>query len=179
MRTRAYLFLFLLASTGLWSCRSNKGIESDLSAKAGSAKAVKAKYAKALGVNEKDIQNLKLYSFIDDWYGVPYKYAGQNKSGIDCSGFAGALYRDVYNRKIGGPASSIYLQCRAVSQNDLREGDLVFFAIGTEKISHVGVYLQNNKFVHASTKKGVMINDLNEAYYKKYFYKGGRLKILT
>lgn len=156
----------------LAACGTTKNIEN-----AAGTKNIQRKYATMMGVDEKQVKNTRLYSFIDDWYGTPYKYAGQSKSGIDCSGFASAVYRDVYNRKIGGPASSIYLQCRPVSQNDLVEGDLVFFQIASDKISHVGIYLQNNKFVHASTKKGVIINDLDEAYYKKYFYKGGRLKV--
>ena len=53
---------------------------------------------------------------------------------------------------------------------------LVFALKNKKKISHIGVYLQNNKFVHASTKKGIIINDLDEPYYKKCFYKGGRVK---
>ena len=52
----------------------------------------------------------------------------------------------------------------------------MFFKIESDKVSHIGVYLQNNKFVHASTKKGIHIDDLDEPYYKKYFYKGGRIK---
>ena len=65
---------------------------------------------------------------------------------------------------------------KTVSKSNLEEGDLLFFKIDGDKISHIGVYLQNNKFVHATTKKGVMIDDLDEAYYKKYYYKAGRLK---
>ena len=58
----------------------------------------------------------------------------------------------------------------------IKQGDLLFFKTNGNSISHVGVYLKNNKFVHASTSKGVMINDLEETYYKKYFYSAGRLK---
>ncbi|MGZ6519803.1 MAG: C40 family peptidase, partial [Bacteroidia bacterium] len=72
--------------------------------------------------------------------------------------------------------SSIFTQCKVVSKNNLEEGDLVFFKIDGDNISHIGVYLQNNKFVHATTKKGVMVDDLDEDYYKKYYYKGGRIK---
>ena len=177
MENKTGLRIFFAASFLLFSCRNGK--ETASGGKINSNSTVRSKYARLLEVDEKEVRNLKLYSFIDEWYGVPYKYAGTSKSGVDCSGFASLVYRDVYNRKIGGPAASIYMQCRGVSQKELREGDLVFFTIGTDKISHVGVYLQNNKFVHASTKKGVIISDLEDAYYKKYFYKGGRLKALT
>lgn len=140
-------------------------------------KAIKEKYALVLGVNEKDISNLKLYYFIDEWMGVPYKYGGNDKNGIDCSGFTGLLYREVYNKNISGPTSTLIDLTNIINENELKEGDMVFFHIEKKgKVSHVGVYLQNNKFVHATTKKGVMINDLNENYYKQHYFKSGRVK---
>ena len=60
-------------------------------------------------------------------------------------------------------------------KEELKEGDLVFFKINSKSISHVGVYLGDDKFAHASSSKGVMISNLNEAYWKRYYYKGGRL----
>jgi cell wall-associated NlpC family hydrolase len=140
-------------------------------------KAIKEKYAHILGVSEKDISNLKLYYFIDEWMGVPYKYGGNDKSGIDCSGFTGLLYREVYNKNISGPTSTLIELTNIIDQSELKEGDMVFFHIEKRgKVSHVGVYLQNNKFVHATTKKGVMINDLSENYYKQHYFKSGRVK---
>ncbi len=59
---------------------------------------------------------------------------------------------------------------------DLKEGDFVFIKIRKGQISHVGIYLGNNKFAHASVKTGVIISDLDEPYYKKYFYRGGRIE---
>lgn len=140
-------------------------------------KAIKEKYALALGVNEKDISNLKLYHFVDEWMGVPYKYGGNDKNGIDCSGFTGLLYREVYNKNISGPTSTLIDLTNIINESELKEGDMIFFHIEKKgKVSHVGVYLQNNKFVHATTKKGVMINDLNENYYKQHYFKSGRVK---
>ena len=75
-----------------------------------------------------------------------------------------------------GSSASIYHQCSAISKDKLKEGDLVFFKIDSKEISHVGIYLQNNKFIHATTKAGVMIDDLNEEYYRKYFKGGGAIK---
>lgn len=167
------VFLVLASYTLLFfaSCKSSKNTATSENP---SSKKLKSKYATLIGVSENSITNTTLYSFIDEWYGVPYKYSGKSKSGIDCSGFTSLLLQKIYNKNIGGPASSIYEQCKLISKKDLREGDLVFFKIESDKISHIGVYLQNNKFVHASTKKGVIINDLNEDYYKKYYYKSGR-----
>lgn len=137
---------------------------------------LKKKYAAKLGVTEKEITNLALYRFIDDWYGTPYKYGGKSKGGVDCSGFTSILYAQVYKKTISGSSTSLFDQCNAVSEKNLEEGNLVFFKINSDKVSHVGVYLKNHRFVHASTHKGVIISSLEEEYYKKYFYKGGKVK---
>lgn len=175
------IFLFIFLShliISFSSCRSHKDASTtnSSSTNASKSKKVKEKYATLLNVEEDKIENVKLYSFIDEWYGVPYKYGGKNKSGIDCSNFTSTLYSNIYNKSLTGSSSSIFEQCKTISKNNLEEGDLVFFKIDGDKISHIGVYLQNNKFVHATTKKGVMIDDLDQAYYKKYFYKAGRIK---
>ena len=188
LRNKFYTIYFpLLLAVPLFisSCGHHKEIEKTESKKpehvkaenppAHSSNKIEKKYASLLNVKENEISNVKLYAFIDDWYGVPYKYGGKNKSGIDCSNFTATLYNTIYNKSITGSSSSIFNQCKAVPKSDLQEGDLLFFKIEQEGISHIGVYLQNNKFVHATTKKGVMIDDLDEAYYKKYFYKAGRL----
>tara|TARA_B110000046_G_C12952794_1_gene380905 strand:- start:460 stop:1005 length:546 start_codon:yes stop_codon:yes gene_type:complete len=135
---------------------------------------IKNRYASALGVSSNNIANITLYEFIDDWYGVPYKYGGTSKSGADCSGFIGQLYSNVYHKSLPRTTKEIDAACSKVSKSSLSEGDLVFFDINKKKSSHVGVYLQNNKFVHASTSKGVIISDLNNPYYQKTFSKGGR-----
>ncbi|MCW3072098.1 MAG: glycoside hydrolase [Bacteroidetes bacterium] len=175
-----FYFTLILSSCLLTSsCRFNKEIAKAENKpgkeKPVASKKIEKKYAELLNVPESDISNARLYSFIDDWYGVPYKYGGKNKNGIDCSNFTSTLYKDIYNKTLTGSSSSIFNQCKIVSRKELREGDLVFFKIEKDEVSHIGVYLQNNKFVHATTKKGVMIDDLDEAYYKKYYYKAGRL----
>lgn len=137
---------------------------------------LRATYAERLGVPEEQITNEKLYQFIDDWYAVPYKYAGKDKHGIDCSGFTGVLCATVYNKKVSASSKAIYEETKRISMSDLKEGDLVFFVINGKSVSHVGVYLQHNKFVHASTRRGVIISDLDEPYYKKYYHGAGRIK---
>jgi len=139
-------------------------------------KSIQETYAAILKVERRSISNIQLYSFIDEWYGIPYKYGAKSKKGIDCSNFVVLLYENVYKKNISGTASSLYQQCKNVSRSNLKEGDLVFFKIDSDNVSHVGVYLQNNKFVHASTKRGIVISDLDEEYYKKNFYKGGKLQ---
>jgi lipoprotein Spr len=116
-----------------------------------------------------------LYYQVYNWVGAKYKYSGDSKKGIDCSGFASEMYKNVYCIHLDGGSRDIYKCVEPVSKKDLKEGDLVFFKIRKGKISHVGVYLANNKFAHATTKVGVTISDLNEDYYKRYFFNGGRI----
>jgi lipoprotein Spr len=110
-----------------------------------------------------------------DWIGTPYRLGGGTKKGIDCSGFAFQLYNKVFSTLIGNNSRNIFSMVNPISKSELKEGDLVFFKIGSRSITHMGVYMGNNKFAHASTSKGVMISDLDEAYWRKYYYKGGRL----
>lgn len=129
-----------------------------------------------LGLSHKQIKASKLYSFINDWYGVPYKYGGCQKAGVDCSCFTSILCEQVYNFKLSRTAGDMYKDCEKIGPEDAREGDLCFFKINSSSISHVGVYLKSRLFVHASTSRGVVISSLDEAYYKKYFFCAGRLK---
>lgn len=160
----------------LVSCRGDKSATTSVSKE---DEALRKKYAGMIGVTDKEITNLKLYRFVDSWYGVPYKYGGKTKDGVDCSGFASTLLKDVYTINLAGSANSMYEACENVKEKDLKEGDLVFFKINSKKVSHVGVYLQNRHFVHASSSRGVVISCLDEAYYTKYFFKGGRPKTTT
>lgn len=84
--------------------------------------------------------------------------------------------KDSYRILLTGSAKDIYRKIKPIKKTELREGDLVFFKIKKGKISHVGIYLGQNKFAHASTKSGVTISDLSEPYYSKYFYQAGRIK---
>lgn len=121
--------------------------------------------------------NPYLYYQVYDWLGTKYKYSGTSKKGIDCSAFVGEVYKSTYCVDLERRSSDIWPNVLPVSKNDLREGDIVFFKIKYNRISHVGLYLGNNKFAHASVHSGVIISDLDDKYYKKYFYKGGRVLI--
>ena len=138
--------------------------------------ALVAKYADKLDVEKSSLDNPALLRFIDEWYGVPYKYGGKSKSGVDCSSFTCTLYSNVYNNKLAGTSAELYQRCKKIKRADLRQGDLMFFKIHRGRVSHVGVYVANDYFVHASTKAGVVLSNLNESYYKQRFAGGGRLK---
>src|SRR5690606_7021627 len=90
--------------------------------------------------------------------------------------FAYELYDKVFNMTLGNNSRNIYSQVNPIRKEDLRPGDLVFFKIRSRNITHVGVYIGDNKFAHASSSRGVMISDLSEAYWRRYYYNGGRMR---
>ena len=131
--------------------------------------------AKKLGISDKEVKNNKLYSFINDWYGVPYKFGGCQKNGVDCSCFVSILNEEVYNKNVPRTADEMFKKSKKISLNEAKSGDLVFFKINGNTVSHVGVVLIKNNFAHSSTSKGVIVNNIDEAYYKKYFFCAGRI----
>jgi murein DD-endopeptidase / murein LD-carboxypeptidase len=139
-------------------------------------KYLKEYYTQLFGFSIDTIKNPNLYCTIEEWLDTRYRYGGHNKGGIDCSGFVKAVLDSAYKIQLDGGSGSLYQQVVPLETENLKEGDLVFFKIKKKRISHVGIYLGNNKFAHASTELGVIISDLNEPYYKKRYYKGGRLK---
>src|SRR5471030_2171457 len=127
-----------------------------------------------MGVALSATSNMKLFHFVYDWIGTPYHFGGTSKKGIDCSAFTKELYSQVFNMNIERNSRDIFSMVSPVKRYDLKEGDLVFFKIHSRRISHVGIYLGNNRFAHASSK-GVAISSLDDAYYSRYFYRGGRM----
>lgn len=128
-----------------------------------------------MGVALNVTSNVKLYQFVYDWIGTPYRFGGSSRKGIDCQGFTKEIYGKVFNTIIKRSSGEIFSAAVPINKEDLQEGDFVFFKIKSKYITHVGVYLGNNRFVHASTMRGVVLNNLEEPYYKRYFYKGGRI----
>jgi lipoprotein Spr len=173
------VFKYLILSLSffyLFSCKHHQTSTKTSEPLNNSLTLLKKKYAEKLGVSAADIKNEKLYQFINDWYGVKYKYGGKDKAGVDCSGLTAALYLAVYKKTISSNTKDLVGEVKKIKESDLKEGDLVFFNTNGKSISHVGVYLQNHKFVHASTKKGVMISDMNEPYFKQTYVMSGKVK---
>lgn len=157
------------------SCGSGKKMSASRQGKpkASSAK-IQAKYASQLQVPKSEIKNISLYSFIDGWLGTPHKMGDMSKTGTDCSGFCNVLYNQVYKTKLPRTTRDIAAKGKKVGGKQLKEGDLVIFNINGEKSTHVGIYLKNDYFVHASSSRGVVISHLKSAYYQRYYAKGVR-----
>jgi probable lipoprotein NlpC len=154
---------FLLLITLLTACSSRRYSPSTTQA---------ARAADAMG----KLSNKELYNFITDWTGVKYRLGGLDKKGIDCSGFALLLEKDIYGLTIPRRSAEQANVIDNKSLNQLKEGDLIFFSFGGGEIDHVGIYLNRNYFVHASPSRGIIVDDLNLPGYQKAIVKAGTIK---
>jgi hypothetical protein len=109
-----------------------------------------------------------------NWKGVPYRFGGTTKKGVDCSGFVQAVYKNSFQINIVRNTEEQAKSGLFVNRNALKVGDLVFFKTRW-KVRHVGIYLGDNQFVHASTSKGVVISSLNNVYWKKKYWQSRRI----
>jgi lipoprotein Spr len=139
------------------------------------ASSVQLKYAVLMNTEVESLPSKTLLENVDQWYGVRYRTGGNTKSGVDCSGFTVAVYAAVYGINLPRVSREQYRISRKISTTELQEGDLVFFNTNGSGISHVGIYLGNNKFIHASVSRGIMVSGLFEPYYLKRYYGAGRI----
>ena len=116
----------------------------------------------------------KLYEHYNQWRGVRYQEGGMSKQGVDCSGFVHLAYRNKLNRKIPRSTELLSKSGKEIQSSSMRPGDLVFFKTGWKK-RHVGIYISEGKFMHASSSRGVMISKLNNPYWSEAFWMARRL----
>ncbi|MDM8526205.1 C40 family peptidase, partial [Desulfococcaceae bacterium HSG8] len=135
-----------------------------------------ANYSEKLGLWFEGSEDKDLIMAVDEWFGTRYKWGGCSKYGVDCSCFVKSVYEDVYGITLNRTSRGMYYKDLVpINREELREGDILCFKIRSSRVSHVGIYLKDGKFVHSGRSKGVMINDLDESYYKKRFFTGGRV----
>ncbi len=193
MNARIFLHLILICFLGsslMFSCKTpEKGRRSKKVGKkekvipkeekqlspVDTTKAFYERMSQKLGIELNGSENPALLSAMHGWIGVPYKFGGTDKDGTDCSGLANALYLEVYNTSLKRRSIDIMNSSKSVKKENLKDGDFVFFAIGGKRVSHVGIYISNGNFIHASSSRGVMISNLGEAYFLRNFYGAGRL----
>jgi lipoprotein Spr/probable lipoprotein NlpC len=121
--------------------------------------------------------NTALITSIYHWLGTPHRDGGTSKRGTDCSYFVQSVYQEAYGIELNRNSRAMYEEdVRTIAKDDLREGDLVFFNTSGDGISHVGIYLRNNLFVHASTSRGVIVESLNSPYFEKNYAGSGRVR---
>jgi probable lipoprotein NlpC len=184
-----YLYCVLLSFTIVLSaCHSKKAVlrresgESENTVLRGEpgelvkpAVSIAEKYSAMMGVDKSEIRNGRLYAFIDEWWGTPYKYGGVDKDGVDCSALAQTLEQQVFGINIPRTTSEQVTIIKRKFEEELQEGDLVFFDYDGGKFNHVGVYLQNGYLVHASSSKGVTIVRLHDPSLYKHFSRAGSI----
>jgi cell wall-associated NlpC family hydrolase len=161
---------FLCIALGLFSCSAARHVE----------KKGNNKVYNNFGLNKERKDNAALYREAASWLYVPHVDGGTSRNGTDCSFLVHQIYKTVYHKTLERHSGGMLNKnCKRIPKSRLKEGDLVFFdTLGTSgsNVSHVGIYLKDNKFLHTSTSKGVIVSDLDEAYYRKTWVSGGRVK---
>ncbi|UXI04381.1 NlpC/P60 family protein [Photobacterium sp. TY1-4] len=109
------------------------------------------------------------------WKGTPYRLGGSSRRGIDCSAFVQVGYQEVFDRILPRTTLEQVRQGRQVPLHQARKGDLVFFKTG-RTLRHVGIYLGNREFLHASTSQGVVISTLDTPYWRRAFWQVRRIE---
>ena len=162
MRIHAIIFIFLPAL--LLSGCGSQGVYKEISANTA---------APFLYATSTDLR-LRLIDQYSLWRGTPYKLGGNDQRGIDCSGFTQHTYRQQFDLTIPRTTDKQLRFGAEVRRADILPGDLVFFATGV-KLRHVGVYLGQNEFLHASTSRGVMISRLDNVYWNERYLQSRRV----
>jgi NlpC/P60 family len=132
------------------------------------------KYAQLLDIDVESLTGKALYTEIEKWWGTRYKYGGASGNGIDCSAYTSTLVHNVYGPVLSRTARDQYAECTKLKKAEMQQGDLVFFKT-KRGVSHVGLYLGNGYFTHASSGIGVTISNLAETYWNKKYFSGGRI----
>jgi cell wall-associated NlpC family hydrolase len=118
--------------------------------------------------------NLLFKEPYEEWKGTPYRYGGSSKSGVDCSAFVQAVFQQASATTLPRTTLEQSKSGKRVDLDSARSGDLLFFKTGY-KDRHVGIYLGDNRFMHASTSKGVIISRLNNPYWASAFWQVRRV----
>lgn len=122
-----------------------------------------------LGVIQPDMR-APLINYALSLQGTPYRYGKSSPDeGFDCSGFVQHVYKR-YGKRLPRTANDMALALPAISKYDLTTGDLVFFNTTGRTYSHVGIFINDDKFVHASSRRsGVLVSDLSTDYWQRHF----------
>ncbi|WP_315563814.1 C40 family peptidase [Alloprevotella tannerae] len=156
----------------LFSCSSHKSLNYDFK--------TLVRTADRIGFEIERTDDHRLFIEAASWLGTPYTFGGSSKLGVDCSGLTCAIYNNVYGVQLHRISKEQFEKDlgHPRSPEALKQGDLVFFSSSYDpsRIDHVGIFLKGSKFIHASSSKGVVIDDLNKDYWRKHWIAGGTIK---
>ena len=114
-----------------------------------------------------------LYEQYNSWRGVRHKDGGLSRDGVDCSGFVYLTYKDKFGQTVPRTTQLLAQNGKQINPRTMQAGDLVFFKTGLKQ-RHVGIYIKDGKFVHASTSRGVMVSELQNPYWTDAFWMARR-----
>ncbi|MBE9535956.1 MAG: C40 family peptidase [Proteobacteria bacterium] len=127
-------------------------------------------------VAKRIVKKPELLATVKGWLGTPYRYGGNSRKAVDCSAFTMNVYSQAYSRKIPRTSNQQYTRYgrSSVKKRDRKEGDLIYFKTlyNGKPVSHVGIWLDEDRFVHASSSKGVVISNLSRDRYWSKRYVG-------
>lgn len=132
-------------------------------------------------VAEGDGLRRALRDYAMEFVGVPYRYGGNDRGGLDCSGLVCRVYQDVAHFKLPRNSAEQGEFCRRISKGKLKAGDLLFFTGkrgGGGRVSHVAIYIGRGKMVHASSSRGVIVSSIDDDYWGPRLHHCGRVKQL-
>ena len=167
----------LITAMALTGCSS---VPEKEQARAGYTTGSSARVSTVPGV-EIDLGNVEavkntLYAQYEEWKGTRYQIGGMSRQSVDCSGFVHITFKSRLGIVLPRSTDLQVELGQHVDKDELRPGDLVFFKTG-RTLRHVGVYLEDGRFLHASSKLGVAISHLNESYWKSAYWKAKRLEM--
>lgn len=120
----------------------------------------------------------RLRAAAERWNGTPHEWGGASQRGVDCSGLVQSVFANQFDVRVPRTTKKQARAGRSVSADHLQPGDLVFFRTGDKK-RHVGIYLADGRFLHASASSGVTLSPLSRSYWQKHWWQGRRLLSLN
>ena len=167
---RALSLLFVLTLTSCGSKKQRVALPADFKGP--------KELSRLYGVRLTPDDNIFLYNEGAKWLGVPHRMGGLTKKGVDCSGFVAIVFREVYGKQLArSSADMLKHNCKKVNRANLKEGDLVFFSTYEPGASHVGIYAGKGMFWNASTSRGVVLDSLDNTYWKSHYYGARRILV--
>lgn len=116
----------------------------------------------------------QLLKQLSEWKGVPYRYGGLSKKGVDCSGFIHLTFAEEFGIRLPRTTQTQSLKGVVVEQSELLPGDLIFFNTGFKQ-QHIGIYVGKKQFIHASSSRGVMLSRLDNPYWQDAYWHSRRI----
>lgn len=114
---------------------------------------------------------------LSQWQGTPYRYGGLGPDGVDCSGFVFLTFRDRFGIILPRSAKKQSLIGTPIARHQLRPGDLLFFKTDLGSGLHVGIYKGDHKFIHVSTRQGVVRSSLDNQYWRRVYWQARRISV--